>query len=57
LRAKGIAYFVTLQSICASIAMFVNPVGIKNMQWRYYIIFIAIIIVHLFLIHKLFIET
>ncbi|ESK89730.1 hexose transporter protein [Moniliophthora roreri MCA 2997] len=57
LRAKGMAYFVTVQSLCTAIALFANPVGIKNIQWRYYIIFIGIIIVHLFLIHKLFIET
>ncbi|KAF9266188.1 MFS general substrate transporter [Marasmius fiardii PR-910] len=57
LRAKGISYFVSLQSLLAALALFVNPIGIASLTWKYYIIYIGIIILHLVLIYFFFIET
>ncbi|KAG7097467.1 hypothetical protein E1B28_004810 [Marasmius oreades] len=57
LRAKGMAYFTTLQSLLIAVALFVNPIGIASITWKYYIIYVGIIVLHLVLVYYLFIET
>ncbi|KAL0576167.1 hypothetical protein V5O48_005808 [Marasmius crinis-equi] len=57
IRGKGMAYFTTTQSLFLAIALFVNPIGIANLTWKFYIVYIGIIIVHLILVYIFFIET
>ncbi|KAJ8087128.1 hypothetical protein PM082_005956 [Marasmius tenuissimus] len=57
IRAKGMAYFTTMQSLCIAIALFLNPLGIANLQWKFYLVYIGIIILHLVLVYIFFVET
>ncbi|KAL0934333.1 sugar transporter [Colletotrichum truncatum] len=57
LRSKGIA--VELLAIYGSliIAAFVNPIGMENIGWRYYIVYCCLLAVFLFVTWYLFPET
>jgi MFS family permease len=57
LRSKGIA--VELFAIYGSlvIAAFVNPIGLDNIGWRYYIVFCCFLVVFLVVTYLLFPET
>ncbi|KUJ10574.1 hexose transporter [Mollisia scopiformis] len=57
LRSKGIA--VELFAIYGSlvIAAFVNPIGLENIGWKYYIVFCCFLVVFLVVTYFLFPET
>lgn len=57
LRSKGIA--LELFSIYGSliIAAFVNPIGLENMGWKYYIIFCCLLVVFFLVTYFMFPET
>ncbi|KAG4413948.1 hypothetical protein IFR04_012915 [Cadophora malorum] len=57
LRSKGVA--VELFAIYGSlvIAVFVNPIGLENIGWRYYIVFCVFLVVFLAVTYFLFPET
>ncbi|KOS18842.1 Lactose permease [Escovopsis weberi] len=57
LRSKGVA--VELFAIYGSlvIAAFVNPIGLQNISWRYYIVFCCLLAVFLAVSYLLFPET
>lgn len=57
LRSKGIA--VELFAIYGSliIAAFVNPIGLENIGWRYYIVFCVLLAIFLAVTYVLFPET
>lgn len=57
LRSKGIA--LELFSIYGSLIIqaFVNPIGLENIQWRYYIVFCCFLVVFLAVTYFLFPET
>ncbi|KAF6814203.1 hypothetical protein CMUS01_12691 [Colletotrichum musicola] len=57
LRSKGIA--VELFAIYGSliIAAFVNPIGLENIAWRYYIVFCVLLAIFLVVTYVLFPET
>lgn len=57
LRAKGLAteFFFNLAALV--LASFVNPIGIANESWRYYIVFCCLLLFILCLIYFLFPET
>jgi len=78
IRAKGMAYFTTVQSLLIAVALFLNPIGIANLkvrscidrlshfceilmcrhrQWKFYCVYIGIIILHLVLVYFFFVET
>lgn len=41
LRAKGLTLFNLAQYCCGLLNGFANPVGLQNLRWRYYIVFIV----------------
>jgi len=57
LRSKGLT--CTLLSIYGSlvIAAFVNPIGLENIGWRYYIVFCCFLVVFLAVTYFFFPET
>lgn len=57
LRSKGIA--VELFAIYGSlvIAAFVNPIGLENIGWKYYIVFCVLLVVFFFITYFMFPET
>ncbi|KAF8901107.1 hexose transporter [Mucidula mucida] len=56
-RAKGIAVFQWFGRMAAFFNQFVNPIGLANAGWKYYISYCVWIAVELLLIYFLFPET
>ncbi|KAJ1336172.1 hexose transporter-like protein [Microdochium nivale] len=57
LRAKGMAVEIFFNQCSLLIAQFANPVGMENLGWKFYIVYVAILCVILALVYFLFPET
>jgi MFS family permease len=57
IRARGLAVNFALTSLSSVFNQYVNPVGLKELQWRYYFVYIAILIIECLCIWFLFVET
>jgi len=56
-RTKGLTLFNLAQYCCGLMNGFVNPVGLQNLRWRYYIVFIASLCVWFAVFYFFFPET
>ncbi|KAM0333437.1 hypothetical protein ACHAQA_002099 [Verticillium albo-atrum] len=56
-RAKGLALSFGFQAISSVINQYVNPVGLEELQWKFYFVYIAILVIECFCIWFLFVET
>jgi MFS family permease len=57
IRAKGLAFNLALTAASSVFNQYVNPIGLDHLQWRYYFVYIAILVVECFSIWFLFVET
>ncbi|KAF2008713.1 MFS general substrate transporter [Aaosphaeria arxii CBS 175.79] len=57
MRTKGQAIFVFLQTLGMSVNTWVNPIALDAIQWKYYGVYIAILVVVLVIIYYFFPET
>ncbi|CAG8939338.1 unnamed protein product [Penicillium salamii] len=57
IRAKGIAIGMTLTAASSVFNQYVNPIGLEALQWRFYFVYIAILVVECTCIWFLFVET
>ncbi|KUL90819.1 hypothetical protein ZTR_00635 [Talaromyces verruculosus] len=57
IRAKGLAICFALTATSSVFNQYVNPIGLAHLQWRYYFIYIAILVVECFCVWFLFVET
>ncbi|KAK7030371.1 hypothetical protein VNI00_014115 [Paramarasmius palmivorus] len=57
IRAKALAWFAWVQAICLVFSLYVNPIALDVLGWKYYGVYVAILGVLLFLIWWLFVET
>lgn len=51
MRAKGIAFSVTFGNIQGVASQYSNPIGLANLQWRYYLVYTGFLIVQCELAH------
>lgn len=45
LRGKGMAFSVTFGQAQAIIFQYCNPIGLANLKWKYYLVFLVFILV------------
>jgi len=57
IRAKGIAVGMALTAASSVFNQYVNPIGLEALQWRFYFVYIAILVVECLCIWFLFVET
>ncbi|KAJ5109088.1 hypothetical protein N7456_005763 [Penicillium angulare] len=57
IRAKGLAVTMAVTALSSVFNQYVNPVGLEHLQWRFYFVYIAILVVECFCIWFLFVET
>ncbi|PYH92641.1 hexose transporter protein [Aspergillus ellipticus CBS 707.79] len=57
LRTKGQAIYISTQTLAVSVNTWVNPVALAAIEWRYYAVYIAILLTMIVLIWFLFPET
>ncbi|KAF6802341.1 sugar transporter [Colletotrichum sojae] len=47
LRAKGLTAALVVSLICVFFNTFVNPIALESIQWKYYLVFLAVLVVML----------
>lgn len=57
LRAKGLTVFNLAQYCSGLFNGFVNPVGLEDLRWKYYIVFVCALVLWLAIIYFTFPET
>ncbi|RBA18211.1 hypothetical protein FPRO05_10506 [Fusarium proliferatum] len=56
-RARGVAYMTGIMHAAGFFSSFVNPIGLKNAGWKYYIAFIVYTFLELIAVWYFFVET
>lgn len=57
IRAKGLAVSLALTGCSSVFNQYVNPIGLEELQWRFYFVYIAILVVECLCVYFLFVET
>uniref|UniRef100_A0A0W0GEF2 Major facilitator superfamily (MFS) profile domain-containing protein n=1 Tax=Moniliophthora roreri TaxID=221103 RepID=A0A0W0GEF2_MONRR len=57
LRAKAMSYFSLVQALALTFSMYINPVELEILRWKYYAVYVAVLSVYFVLARWLFIET
>lgn len=57
IRAKGLAVCMALTALSSVFNQYVNPIGLSNLQWKYYFVYIVILVIECLCIWFLFVET
>jgi MFS family permease len=57
IRAKGLAVNFALTASASVLNQYVNPIGLDNLQWRYYFVYIGILVFECLCIWFLYVET
>ncbi|KAM0324848.1 hypothetical protein ACHAQA_007814 [Verticillium albo-atrum] len=57
IRAKGMATYVFSTKAAVFFNQFINPIGLQNIGWRFYIVYVAILAVESFIAYGWFLET
>lgn len=57
IRAKGMATYVFSTKCAVFVNQYVNPIGLANIGWRFYIVYVAILAVESFIAYGWFLET
>lgn len=56
-RAKGMATYVLSTKLAVFVNQYVNPIGLANIRWKYYIVYIVILAFECFIAYGWFVET
>jgi MFS family permease len=57
IRAKGLAINFALTAASSVFNQYVNPLGLDHLRWRFYFVYIAILVIECLCIWFLFVET
>lgn len=57
IRAKGLAIGLGITALSGVLNQYINPIGLRTLQWRFYFVYIAFLIIEIICIHFLFVET
>lgn len=57
IRAKGMAVYVLATKCAVFVNQYVNPVGLDNIGWKFYIVYVAVLAVESFVAYGWFLET
>ncbi|KAI1455855.1 general substrate transporter [Annulohypoxylon moriforme] len=57
IRAKGMAVYVLATKGAVFVNQYVNPIGLQNIGWRFYIVYVAILAAESFIAYGWFLET
>ncbi|KNA98319.1 hypothetical protein FOXG_02693 [Fusarium oxysporum f. sp. lycopersici 4287] len=57
IRAKGMGVYVLATKCAVFVTQYVNPVGLDSIGWRYYLVYVAVLIVESFIAYGWSLET
>ncbi|RDW59092.1 hypothetical protein BP5796_12016 [Coleophoma crateriformis] len=56
-RAKGMAAYVFSTKVAVFVNQYVNPIGLANIGWKYYFVYVVILAIESFIAYGWFVET
>ena len=56
-RAKGMATYVFATKIAVFVNQYVNPIGLQKLGWKFYIVYVVILVVESVIAYVWFLET
>jgi MFS family permease len=57
IRAKGLALCLGITALSGVLNQYVNPVGLAHLAWKFYFVYIVILVIEVICIWYLFVET
>jgi len=57
IRAKGLTLCFVFTALSGIFNQYVNPIGLLNLEWKYYFVYIAVLVVECLVIYFYFVET
>ncbi|KAI9737344.1 MAG: hypothetical protein M1834_009498 [Cirrosporium novae-zelandiae] len=57
LRAKGLALSIFVQGLAGIFNVYVNPIGLENIQWKFYFVYIVVLVIFVICVKFLYVET
>ncbi|CAD0085430.1 unnamed protein product, partial [Aureobasidium vineae] len=57
IRAKGMALLMAFQSLASVLNQYVNPIGLESIAWKFYFVYIVILVIECVVIYMYFPET
>lgn len=57
IRAKGMATYVFSTKIAVFVNQYVNPIGLQNIGWKFYLVYVAVLTVECCIAYGWFLET
>jgi MFS family permease len=57
IRAKGLALCLAVTALSGVLNQYVNPIGLAHLSWKFYFVYIVILVIEVACVWFLFIET
>jgi MFS family permease len=57
IRAKGLALCLGITALSGVLNQYVNPIGLTNIAWKFYFVYIVILVIEVICIWFIFVET
>lgn len=57
IRAKGLTLCFCFTALSGVFNQYVNPIGLKNLGWKFYFVYIAVLVFQVIMIYFYFVET
>lgn len=57
IRAKGLSLCLGVTALSGVLNQYVNPIGLRSLTWKFYFVYIAILVIEVLCIQFLFVET
>lgn len=57
IRAKGLTLCFCFTALSGVFNQYVNPIGLKNLSWKFYFVYIAVLVIQCIMIYFYFVET
>ena len=57
IRAKGLTLCFIWTSLAGIFNQYVNPIGLEALQWKFYLVYVAVLVLECLAIYFLYVET
>jgi hypothetical protein len=57
IRAKGLTLCFCFTALCGVFNQYVNPIGLQKLGWKFYIVYIVVLVIEVLMIYFYYVET
>lgn len=57
IRAKGLTLCFVFTQLAGVFNQYVNPIGLQNLEWKFYFVYIAVLVIECTVIYFFYVET